>query len=117
MGKQDNKNTTNSTRGTFGLQGDLGASSWKYIADFTFTENKLTEATYIAFTDKIENFFLDNFAGPSRDSTPARMVVGSRYTTSTGRRTTTPSRRHSMRASPAMPIPIPIPRTAWAAYS
>ena len=70
LGKQDNKNTTNSTRGTFGLQGTIGASSWKYIADFTFTENKLTEATYIAFTDKIENFFLDNYAGPQQGFGP-----------------------------------------------
>jgi outer membrane receptor protein involved in Fe transport len=69
LGKQDNKNTTNSTRGTFGLQGGIGASNWKYIADFTFTENKLTEATYIAFTDKIESFFL-NMAGPQQGIGP-----------------------------------------------
>ncbi len=67
---QDNKNTTNSERVTGGLQGGFGASNWKYTADFTYTENKLTEATYIAFTDKIENFFLTNFAGPQQGFGP-----------------------------------------------
>ncbi len=114
LGKQDNKNTTNSTRATFGLQGAIGASNWKYIADFTYTENKLTEATYIAFTDKIENFFLTNFAGPQAGFGSGS---ASRRTTSTGPRTTARSRRPSMQASPAMPTPTPIPRTAWAASS
>jgi iron complex outermembrane receptor protein len=61
---QDNKNTTNSTRGTFGVTGAIGPSNWKYTADFTYTENKLTEKTHLAFTDAIENFFLTQYAGP-----------------------------------------------------
>ncbi|MBS0580224.1 MAG: TonB-dependent receptor [Proteobacteria bacterium] len=57
LSKEMNKNTTNSTRATLGLQGGFGATNWKYIADFTFTENKLTEATHLAFTQKIWDFF------------------------------------------------------------
>ena len=60
---QDNKDTTNSVRTTLGVQGPIGASSWKYTVDFTYTENKLTEDTHLAFTDAIENFFLQ-MAGP-----------------------------------------------------
>ena len=60
---QDNKDTTNSTRATLGVTGPIGATAWKYTADFTFTENKLTEDTHLAFTDAIENFFLQ-MAGP-----------------------------------------------------
>ena len=66
---QDNKNTTNSTRVTGGLQGGFGASNWKYIADFTYTENKLTEATHLAFTDAITNFFTPLF-GPNLGPDP-----------------------------------------------
>ncbi len=63
LSSQDNKNTTNSIRSTLGLTGAIGASSWKYTADFTFTENKLTEATHLAFTQAIESYFA-NLAGP-----------------------------------------------------
>jgi iron complex outermembrane recepter protein len=50
------KNTTNSVRGTFGLKGSWG-SSWTWLADMTYTENRLTEASHVFFTQQIENFF------------------------------------------------------------
>jgi iron complex outermembrane recepter protein len=69
LGGQDNKNTTDSTRGTLGVTGAIGASSWKYTADFTYTQNKLTEATYVAFTSEIESFFAA-MAGPQNGFGP-----------------------------------------------
>jgi iron complex outermembrane recepter protein len=61
LGAQNNKNTTNSIRATIGAQGSIAASDWKYLADMTFTENKLTEATYLAFTDAINAFYAPIF--------------------------------------------------------
>jgi outer membrane receptor protein involved in Fe transport len=61
---QDNKNTINSIRATVGVQGDLWGSNWKYLVDMTYTENKLTEATHLAFTSKIDAFFASVF-GPN----------------------------------------------------
>ncbi|MBV9697992.1 MAG: TonB-dependent receptor [Gammaproteobacteria bacterium] len=66
---QSNKNTTNSVRATLGLNGALGASNWKYLLDMTYTENKLTEATHLAFTQAIENFFAPIF-GPNLGPDP-----------------------------------------------
>ena len=51
------RNTTNSIRATFGVQGSIGSSPWKYSVDMTYTENKLTEETHLAFEDAINNFF------------------------------------------------------------
>ena len=61
---QMNKDTKNSIRAAVGIEGYFGASSWQYQADMTFTENKLTEATYLAFTDQINSFFAPIF-GPN----------------------------------------------------
>lgn len=63
LNSQDNKNTTNSIRTTAGLTGAIGTSAWKYTADFTYTQNKLTEATHLAFASKINAFFASLF-GP-----------------------------------------------------
>jgi iron complex outermembrane receptor protein len=73
LNSQDNKNTTNSIRTTFGLTGAIGASAWKYTTDFTYTENKLTEATHLAFASKINAFFAPIFGpqlgvGPGGDA-------------------------------------------------
>ena len=56
------KNTNNSLRGTLGVSGSFGAS-WKWLADMTYTDNKLTEATHLQFTSPIEAFF-SNIFGP-----------------------------------------------------
>jgi iron complex outermembrane receptor protein len=56
------KNTNNSVRGTLGVAGSFG-SSWKWLADMTYTDNKLTEATHLQFTNQIEAFF-GNIFGP-----------------------------------------------------
>jgi outer membrane receptor protein involved in Fe transport len=66
---QDNKNTNNSLRATLGVTGDLFTTKWKYTADFTYTENKLTEATHLAFTSAITNFFAPLF-GPNLGPDP-----------------------------------------------
>jgi iron complex outermembrane receptor protein len=58
------KNTTNSIRATAGVQGGFGASYWKYDVDFSYTENKLTEARHIQFENEINNFYSSIF-GPS----------------------------------------------------
>jgi iron complex outermembrane receptor protein len=57
------KNTNNTIRGTVGVQGDFFAS-WKYLADFTYTKNKLTESTNLLFTQPLEAFFANIF-GPT----------------------------------------------------
>ena len=66
---QDDKNTMDSIRATVGVQGDLWSSAWKYTVDMTYTENKLTEATYLAFEDAINNFFAPIF-GPNLGPDP-----------------------------------------------
>ena len=57
-----NKNTNNSVRATLGVKVDL-QSNWKWLADMTWTDNKLTEATHLFFTQPIEAFF-SNIYGP-----------------------------------------------------
>ncbi len=64
LASQDNKDTTNSVRSTLGVTGAIGASAWKYTADFTYTKNKLTEATHVAFASKINAFFASIFGPP-----------------------------------------------------
>ena len=58
------KNTTNSWRATFGVQGSIGASHWTYDVDMTYTEQKLTEHAHQLFTSAIESFFTPLF-GPN----------------------------------------------------
>jgi outer membrane receptor protein involved in Fe transport len=66
---QDDKNTNNSIRGTLGVTGDLFTTRWKYTADFTYTLNKLTEATHLAFTNAIWSFYAPIF-GPNLGPDP-----------------------------------------------
>jgi iron complex outermembrane recepter protein len=51
------KNTLNGVRATLGVKGAIFSSNWNYSFDFTYTENKLTEVTNLAFEDPINNFF------------------------------------------------------------
>ncbi len=60
-----NKNTNNSVRGTFGVQGQLWAPTWKYLADFTWTVNKLTESTPVLLAPQLESYFGSTVFGPS----------------------------------------------------
>jgi len=57
------KNTNSSVRGTLGIKGDFG-THWKWLADMTYTDNKLTESTHLFFTQPIEAFFAPIF-GPN----------------------------------------------------
>ncbi|MBS0373894.1 MAG: TonB-dependent receptor [Proteobacteria bacterium] len=66
---QSNKDTKNSVRATIGLEGRFGASDWRYALDMTYTENKLIEATHLAFTQAITNFFAPMF-GPNLGPDP-----------------------------------------------
>jgi iron complex outermembrane recepter protein len=50
------KNTNNSVRGTLGIKGSF-ASSWQWLADMTYTDNKLTELSLVQFTQPIEAYF------------------------------------------------------------
>ena len=63
LGANMNQNTNNSIRATLGVKGDLFASNWKYLADFTYMENKLTESKNLFETDKVEAFYANIF-GP-----------------------------------------------------
>jgi iron complex outermembrane receptor protein len=49
------KNTNNSVRGTLGVKGAFG-QSWKWLADATWTDNKLTELTHLFLTAPTEAF-------------------------------------------------------------
>jgi iron complex outermembrane recepter protein len=73
---QNDKNTNNSIRATLGVTGDLLSTPWKYTVDFTYTENKLTEATHLAFTSAIDAFFAPIF-GPNLGPDP---IFGSQPT-------------------------------------
>ncbi len=66
---QDGKNTINSIRATIGVQGYLWSSDWKYTVDMTYTENKLTEATHLAFESEINAFYSSIF-GPNLGPDP-----------------------------------------------
>jgi iron complex outermembrane recepter protein len=57
-----NKNTNNSVRGTLGIKGDIGAN-WKWLADATWTDNKLTELTHVFMTAPTEAY-LSGIYGP-----------------------------------------------------
>jgi iron complex outermembrane recepter protein len=61
-----NKNTNNSIRGTIGVEGSIGSSSWKYSADMTYTENKLTERTRVGTEAGLTAWFA-SIAGPELD--------------------------------------------------
>jgi iron complex outermembrane receptor protein len=56
------QNTNNSLRGTLGIKGSFGAS-WQWLADMTYSDNKLTESTYVQFTQPLEAYFA-NIYGP-----------------------------------------------------
>jgi len=62
IGNEMNKNTTNSIRATLGATGTIIAG-FSYAADFTYTENKLTESKYTALSGPINAFF-SNIYGP-----------------------------------------------------
>jgi outer membrane receptor protein involved in Fe transport len=64
LSNQMNLNTNNTLRATAGARGELFSTGWKYDVDFTYTGNKLREATHLAFTDKIYNFF-STIMGPN----------------------------------------------------
>lgn len=70
LGNTFDKITNNSMRGTLGVQGPFGSSSWTYDVDMTYTENKLTERTHVAFTSAINDFFAPLF-GASLGVDPA----------------------------------------------
>jgi len=58
-----NKDTNNSLRSTVGVKGDIGSSHWQYLADLTYTENKLTESINVLLADPLANYF-NNLLGP-----------------------------------------------------
>jgi outer membrane receptor protein involved in Fe transport len=51
-----NRDTNQSLRGTLGVKGLFG-SGWHWLADMSWSDNKLTEATHLFFTQPIESFF------------------------------------------------------------
>ena len=60
-----------------GRPGRLWSSDWKYTVDMTYTENKLTEATHLAFTTPINAFYASIFGpnlGPDRFGDPQYAV-------------------------------------------
>jgi outer membrane receptor protein involved in Fe transport len=65
LGTNTDKDTNNSVRGTFGVSGELWAPSWRYLADFTYTVNRLTESIKTLSAPPVEAFFGSNFFGPT----------------------------------------------------
>jgi iron complex outermembrane recepter protein len=68
LSNEMNKNTTNSIRATIGAAGTL-ALGFSYTADFTYTENKLTEALYTSLSGPINAYFA-NIMGPDLGPDP-----------------------------------------------
>jgi outer membrane receptor protein involved in Fe transport len=60
-----NKNTNNTVRGTLGVGGALWAPAWRYLADFTYTVNKLTESTPVLLAPQLESYFGSTVFGPN----------------------------------------------------
>lgn len=58
-----NKDTNNSLRTTVGVKGAIGSSHWQYLADMTYTENKLTESINVLLAQPLANYF-NNVFGP-----------------------------------------------------
>ena len=58
-----NKDTNNSLRATVGVKGTIGSSHWEYLADMTYSENKLTESINVLLADPLANYF-NNLLGP-----------------------------------------------------
>ena len=58
------KNTQNGLRANLGLKGALGSSDWTYDVGMTYSRQNLTEATFLQFTDPLQNFFAPIF-GPN----------------------------------------------------
>jgi len=96
----DNQEIINSIRATLGVQGALGLSNWKYTVDMTYTENRLTETTFVAFTDEINAFYAPimgpeiggqpfvyepNYADFYKPITPAQYASFTGYATSHSR--------------------------------
>jgi outer membrane receptor protein involved in Fe transport len=62
LGNTFNQATTNSARETLGVKGSFG-KGWEFLADMTYSENKLIESTRVPLTIPIEAFFSDIY-GP-----------------------------------------------------
>jgi iron complex outermembrane receptor protein len=58
-----NKDTNNSLRSTVGVKGEIGSSHWQYLADMTYTENKLTESINVLLAQPLATYF-NNLFGP-----------------------------------------------------
>jgi iron complex outermembrane receptor protein len=68
LGNTIDKNTLAGIRATVGVSGTLW-SHWTLAADMTYTENKLTERTQLAFEQPINNFF-SSIYGPNQGFDP-----------------------------------------------
>jgi outer membrane receptor protein involved in Fe transport len=68
LGNTIDKNTLAGIRATVGITGTLW-SDWTLAADMTYTENKLTERTQLAFEQPINNFF-SSIYGPNQGFDP-----------------------------------------------
>jgi iron complex outermembrane receptor protein len=68
-GGRDAKDTNNSIRATLGASGALWNPSWRYLADFTYSLNKLSESTHLLLTNPVESFF-GNIIGPNLGFNP-----------------------------------------------
>jgi outer membrane receptor protein involved in Fe transport len=69
LNKINDYNTNKSIRATLGARGDLFGTGWKWNADFTYTQNQLTEATHLQFSSKIYNYYSSIF-GPDLGPDP-----------------------------------------------
>jgi iron complex outermembrane receptor protein len=60
----NDEDTNNTWRATIGASGDLWNPAWRYLTDFTYTQNRLAETFHTGLTTPITNFF-SAILGPS----------------------------------------------------
>lgn len=63
LGNTFGKITHNSLRGTLGIKGEFG-SSWRWLADMSWSDNKLTEINPVFLSQPLETYFAGIY-GPS----------------------------------------------------
>ena len=64
-GPQEQKFSSKSYNFAFGIKGTLGDSTWDYDAWYARSQFDVTDSTMWPLTDEIEDFFRDQFLGPS----------------------------------------------------
>lgn len=62
--------TSKAYQATLGARGTFGASNWDYDAFYSRTEYKLNSNSWVRFSDKINQYFIDHVLGPQQGLDP-----------------------------------------------